>query len=754
MPPAMNASFSPYDRQQERNRRLLEESPALGSRIVSRVHPFRFDLDATPELSDADVALFEALSIESARLAVESVASLATINEVDHMGGGLDLLPALLPTLSLVNHAETEFTIENAHTSAGYYAALATLGYLDAARFVHFFRRGLDIPGHVSWVPGGTPLNGGRLGVMVPAAVGAALGKRAAWGDKAWVLCHCGDAGWISGQALDGFHIGAIHRAPVTFVMHRNGVQLSGTTASVTFSDPRPVVSALGVEILEIPFLHDTRRLWQALGEARALARAGRPSLVYPTGKSGVPLAQVGETLGVAPELAAFAAKNGVSLDTPVWFPGCLMSYRDLDAMLECLFFVNSLPGGKGHHDGHMKGRDPAAVLANPMLRLSPAHRAALDAWRATPLEEVVTEARPAPGTPNLLVSDADARAAAASLSRPSPKWANAREGVSAAYALVAKTHPASTFVVDCDIAPSTKLDKAYNLLDDDHRFQVSIEEQAGAILANGLSVSTPDPKLVVMSTFAAFFEGIAREGFEMWRYQRNLDGANEGLNVTFHLSHVGSCTGRDHFSGWALDWINLAIGLLPYLDRFYAPCDPHSAFQAVRDLAARSGAHIIGIPRDVLPVLEDPARPGTPLWDAAAPWAPVTPLRTPEGAQKAVLAFGATAYLAAQAADQSPEPVAAYAIGGLPLPPDFLPDLFARHPAGIVTVEDGLVGSPRTTLRGFAALVATAPGAAAVPMRHLGITDPRIAPADGHLQLWEYFGIDVPTLHQALASF
>jgi hypothetical protein len=82
-----------------------------------------------------------------------------------------------------------------------------------------------------------------------------------------------------------------------------------------------------------------------------------------------------------------------------------------------------------------------------------------------------------------------------------------------------------------------------------------SIEEQVSAIMANGLAVSSRRPQLNVFSTFAAFFEGIAREGFEMWRYQRNLNGVNEGLNVTMHLSHVGACTGRDHFSGWSLDW-------------------------------------------------------------------------------------------------------------------------------------------------------------------------------------------------------
>ena len=195
---------------------------------------------------------------------------------------------------------------------------------------------------------------------------------------------------------------------------------------------------------------------------------------------------------------------------------------------------------------------------------------------------------------------------------------------------LVAKAHPESMFVLDCDIAPSTKLAAAMDALDGRHKFQLSIEEQLATMMANGLSVSTPDPKLVVFATFAAFFEGIAREGFEMWRYQRNLNGANEGLNVTFHLSHVGSCTGRDHFSGWSLDWINLAIGYLPYLDRFYAPADARSAFVAIRDLAARNGAHIIGVPRDNLPILTGPD--GAPVWENTTAWTDASLLREQPG--------------------------------------------------------------------------------------------------------------------------
>ena len=136
------------------------------------------------------------------------------------------------------------------------------------------------------------------------------------------------------------------------------------------------------------------------------------------------------------------------------------------------------------------------------------------------------------------------------------------------------------------------------------HAFEMSIQEQAATLMTNGLSFVADRPQLNVFATFAAFMEGIAREGFEFWRYQRNLNGSNEGLNVLMHFSHVGAYTGRDHFSGWSLDWINLALGYLPFLHRFYAPADARAAFIAVRDAAAHFGGHIVAIPRDTLPVL------------------------------------------------------------------------------------------------------------------------------------------------------
>lgn len=737
---------SQWTDQQARNKSLIAASRYMCERVESRPLHFRIDPRGTPVLDAQDVLTLQALEIEAARTALSTLASLSKINELDHLGGALDLIPACVMTMAAADNEKVAYTFEHAHTSIGHYSVLAAWEYIDRDWVIETFRRGLDIAGHVSWLPGGTQLNGGRLGVMIAAAVGQALGLRARHGDEAWVICHCGDAGWISGQALNGFNGADLHGAPTTFVMHRNGIQLSGATTAIMDKDPRPIIQAMGIEIIEIPSLHDTQALYRAYCQARELARKGRPNLIYPTGVSGATLTDFGVTYGVLSELITFAARHGVEMDTKIWIPGSLMSYRDVNPMFECLFLVNNLPGGEGHHDGHMKGRALDEVLVNPLLQMSGEQKKALAEVRARARETVVTEARPQAGSPNLIVSDADADGVELP---PAGQWVSPRAGVEKGYALVAEKHPEDVFVVSCDLDPSTKLGKAKTFLKPDHQFEMSIEEQVSAMMANGLAMSGPGPALNVLSTFAAFFEGIAREGFEMWRYHRNLTGINEGLNVTFHMSHVGACTGRDHFSGWSLDWITLALGYLPYVHRFYAPADARSAFIAVRDLAAHYGGHIIGIPRDNLPILT--AQDGeAPLWQATDPWEPVTVYRQYAKARKAVLVLGAPAWLAGEAADELKN-VDVHIINGLPLPGGTLARLFDRYPAGMVTVEDGLIAAPEIGLRGFAGLVRTAAYGHTLPLKHIGIVDPRVAPSDGHLETWDHFGITKEAIVRAV---
>jgi transketolase N-terminal domain/subunit len=739
--------------QEERSNALLKSAPTLGPAIESSVVPFVLDplqgsLDAEAETTLA------ALEKQAAGIAIKSLISLAKAGDIDHLGGGLELIPSLLMTLLSIDYDKRHFAIEHGHTSIGYYAALASLGFLPEERVVENFRRSLDIAGHVSWVPGGTPIGSGRLGVAVPVSTGLALGLKARKGSDAVVICHCGDAGWISGQALDGFTAASLHRAPVTFVMHRNGIQLSGTTKKIMDKDPRPVIASLGIEILQIASLHDRQALFKAYQEAFKLAAAGRPSLIYPTGfqsegSKSVTVSTLGEMYGIAPALTAFAEKNNVPLTKPIWIPGSLMSFRDVHAMLECVFYVNGLPGGEAHHDGGMKGRDGQAALAGPMLQMSAEESAALQNLKAKSPRKVVTMARPAKGSPNLPLLDTDVK----DIQLPGvDKAVTPRNGSEAAYAAIAKKYPDRCFFTSCDLNPSTKLGKAASLVPPSHSFELSIQELAGSLLTDGLSFMQNGPQFNVFATFAAFIEGIAREGFEMWRYQRNLNGRNEGLNVVMHLSHIGACTGRDHFSGWSLDWINLALGYLPFLRRFYAPADARAAFLAVKDAAAGYGGHIVAIPRDNLPVL---TRQGTsePLWNAVDLWTPSTVLRQFPDSRLVILAVGAPSYLAAEAADQAAAQgifADAIVVNGFPLADSFFADIATRY-ARVITLEDGLIGTVESGLRGFAALAASQLYRSRVDLDHFGITDPGVAPSEHFHKVWEHYGMTTAALIQSI---
>ncbi|MGB1744202.1 MAG: thiamine pyrophosphate-dependent enzyme [Limisphaerales bacterium] len=719
--------------------------------VTSQVLPLNIDIAGTDALDDKQIATLQALEIEAARISISSLASLATIGELDHLGGGLDLIPSLMLTLAATDYEKVQYTIENAHASIGYYSSLAALGYVDRDSVVHKFRRGLDIPGHVSWVPGGTQLNGGRLGVMIPVAAGQAMGMRAR-NPHSWVVCHCGDAGWIAGQALNGFNAADIGNLPLTFVMQRNGIQLSDSNKNVMDKDPRPMVEAMGVEIIELNALFDTAEMYKAYKHAHSRAMEGRPTMIFPTGYSSsdsekVDFNWLANRFGIGAEVETITGKNGVSMDQEIWVPGSLMSYRDILPMLECVLLVNDLPGGVDHHDGHMKGRDEAEVLGNVMLTRDETQQAAFDEISGAAKAEVTTNARPAAGTANLTLNAEQL----AEISLPEAgKKTSARAGSEAGYAAVAKAHPNDTFIVSCDLNPSTKLGKAAAQVPAQNQIELSIEEQAALLVADGLAMSSYKPQVNVVSTFSAFFEGIAREGLELWRYQRNLNGVNEGLNVIMHMSHVGACTGRDHFSGWSLDWVTLAIGYLPYVDRFYAPADARGAFVAVKDACARYGAHIVAIPRDNLLVLSH--EDGNALYNPDSEWEAVTPLRKHDGAKTAILALGATAGIAQDAAEQLGGSADVYVVNGLPLPDGFLADIFEKYD-GVVTAEDGIIGTRCTGVRGFAGLVLSAASDSGTKTEHVGIVDPRIAPSEGHDEVWEHFGITSDAIVAAVKS-
>jgi deoxyxylulose-5-phosphate synthase len=142
-------------------------------------------------------------------------------------------------------------------------------------------------------------------------------------------------------------------------------------------------------------------------------------------------------------------------------------------------------------------------------------------------------------------------------------------------------------------------------------------------------------------------------------------------------------------------------------------------------------------------------------LWNADDAWTPVTEWRRQRDAKVAVLGLGAPSYLAGAASDAAmTKGVAAdvYVINGLPLEPGFLEGLSARY-TKVVTVEDGLIGTVESGLRGFAGLVSSALYGSGTTLDHFGIIDPHIAPSDHFVRVWEHYGITAEAIEQSIVG-
>ena len=66
---------------------------------------------------------------------------------------------------------------------------------------------------------------------------------------------------------------------------------------------------------------------------------------------------------------------------------------------------------------------------------------------------------------------------------------------------------------------------------------------------------------------------------------------------------------------------------------------------------------------------------------------------------------------------------------------------------------EDGIIGTRCTGVRGFAGLVLSAASDSGTKTEHVGIVDPRIAPSEGHDEVWEHFGITSDAILAAVIS-
>ena len=130
-------------------------------------------------------------------------------------------------------------------------------------------------------------------------------------------------------------------------------------------------------------------------------------------------------------------------------------------------------------------------------------------------------------------------------------------------------------------------------------------------------------------------------------------------------------------------------------------------------------------------------------MWDVDSKWVAMELYLEFSNSKTAILAFGATAYIAVEAAEKlQKQGISAdvYVIQGLPIPKEQLESIFSIYTDGIVTVEDGIIGTREIGLRGFASLISSSSYGFDIPLDHIGITDPQVAPSEGHMETWDHF--------------
>jgi len=70
-----------------------------------------------------------------------------------------------------------------------------------------------------------------------------------------------------------------------------------------------------------------------------------------------------------------------------------------------------------------------------------------------------------------------------------------------------------------------------------------------------------------------------------------------------------------------------------------------------------------------------------------------------------------------------------------------------------VITIEDGLIGTVDSGLRGFAGLAASHLYGSGIPMDHFGIIDPGVAPSDHFVKVWEHYGMTVEALTASILA-
>ncbi len=683
-----------------------------GAGITRDIIDPRIDVVRTPELSASQVA---ELSARAKRARLTAVDAVARVGE-DHLGGGLEIIDPLELVLSVMDRARgDDFFISQGHVAAGYFAALSGHGYITSEDVVNGFRTSEPIGGHVTPIAGGS-MNTGRLGNDA-GGVGMAIWNQSA-GKEGVAFVFTSDGSMQEGSAMEALEIAANRKAPCIFIPALNAMQLSGTTQSIDpAGNPAAKARAAGVKVIETPSCHDFAGFYKALRDAVVLCRRGEgPVFIHP----------VGETRA-ARDVLTDPAKWGFAADEKIWVPGSIMG-RGIKAWEDGIIAtINAERKGKplakpvNHHDGNLKKENVEEI--RKAFRLTAAEEQALK----VPSVKVTFRARPSSSAPTGYEFDWP-ETLPVSASETLVKgdhgadWVSPRKGVNLALKALAAKNGASMAAVDMDLGGSTQLGVLQGALG--NRFiQAGIRERAAFLAAagyiyEGLTQFGGKPgkdKLptVAASTFAAFIQGVGREGLEFADYQQDIyghdeDGLTVGVPVKVISSHNGLNPGKDGITAHALHGIDLAFEL-PRLKRAFLPADANHAVHLMREMYRLNDFALYIGPRDVVPTIGKQNQPQKPLFGPDWKFEPVTLVRQSPKARTAILVTGPILYralMAREKLDGKKQPTDVYFVGQVkPFPVAKVVKILQSYDS-VVTVEDGYVGGD-DSVRGLAGLVA-----------------------------------------------
>ncbi len=681
-----------------------------------RKPPFgRIAVEKKSALSRQDLLALQARAKLARQVAIRAVARVGE----DHLGGALEVIDSLELVLSVMDRSRgDDFFIAQGHVAAGYYAVLSQHGYVSPEDVEQGFRTSEPIGGHVTPLAGGA-MNTGRLGDE-GAGVGMALANQVAKGrEKGIIYLLTSDGSIQEGSAMEAFEIASNRKASVIFIPALNAMQLSGPTGAIDpAGNPVGKARAAGMTVLPVRSLHDFKALYAALHKAAKLCHKGRgPVFIHPTGYEKK-----------AKEIFKEPSKWGCSAKEKVWVPGSIMGRGIRHWEEGIIATVHAQRKGKppakpvNYHDGNLKGEDAPALLK--ALALSPAEQDALDGALARPAREETFRARPKWDSPtgyefSMPPPFPVSKSARLQNGKHGADWLSPRKGVNAALKELSQKNADSLMCFDMDLGGSTQIAAMAAPLG--KRFvQAGIRERGGVLAAAGAACALLRARggvkipTVCTGTFAAFLQGVGREGLEFIDYQQDIwgydaGGLTTGLPVKVISSHNGLNPGKDGITAHGLHGIDLAYEL-PRLRRAFLPADANHAVHVVREMFALADYALFLGPRDLTPVLAHPGRPGEPLFGPGWKWEPVTLVERSAGAQAAILVTGPLTYRALMAADVLREkekmPADVYYVGQVkPFPTKEVSALLSKY-GRVVTLEDGFVGGSDSA-RGLAGLVA-----------------------------------------------